>query len=202
MKLGRLNVLWDDNDITIDGSTDLSTSEDVKARYEATGWHVTSCDGHDFADIRRALDEAEADERPSLIACKTIIGKGAPNKQGTSSTHGSPLGDEEVSAARDVLGWNHKPFEVPEDILSDWRGTAKSGAEARKTWADRLSGHEQRSEFERRMAGDLPAGFNLDSLYPVAHRRPAEGGHAQGQRDGARRRSTVSLPKPWAAVQT
>lgn len=83
--LGRMNVLWDDNNITIDGGTDLSTSEDIKARYRATGWHVVSCDGHDFADIARALDEAVADGRPSLVACKTVIGKGAPNKQGTSA---------------------------------------------------------------------------------------------------------------------
>ncbi len=87
--LGRLNVLWDDNRITIDGATDLSTSEDVAARYAATGWHVTACDGHDFADIERAIAEAKADPRPSLIACRTLIGKGAPNKQGTSATHGA-----------------------------------------------------------------------------------------------------------------
>ncbi len=100
LKLGRMNVLWDDNNITIDGSTDLSTSENIKARYEATGWHVVECDGHDFADIRRALDEAVESERPSLVACKTVIGKGAPNKQGTSATHGAPLGSDEASAAR------------------------------------------------------------------------------------------------------
>src|SRR5690606_39832924 len=92
LKLGRLNVLWDDNRITIDGSTALSTSEDVKARYIATGWHVTECDGHDYADIRRALAEAAADERPSLVACRTVIGKGAPNKAGTSKVHGAALG--------------------------------------------------------------------------------------------------------------
>ena len=87
--LGRLNVLWDDNRITIDGATDLSTSEDIKARYAAAGWHVTECDGHDFADIERALAEAKADPRPSLVACRTLIGKGAPNKQGTSGVHGA-----------------------------------------------------------------------------------------------------------------
>ena len=163
LKLGRMNVLWDDNQITIDGSTDLSTSEDIKARYEATGWHVTSCDGHDFADIRRALDEAQADERPSLIACRTVIGKGAPNKQGTSATHGAPLGDEEISAAREVLGWDHKPFEIPERVLSDWRGTAGNGQSAHKSWKDRLSGDGRRADFERRMSGDLPSGFSLDT---------------------------------------
>jgi len=162
LKLGRMNVLWDDNQITIDGSTDLSTSENIKARYEATGWHVATCDGHDFDDIRRALDEALANERPSLIACRTVIGKGAPNKQGTSATHGAPLGDDEISAARDVLNWEAKPFEIPEEVLSDWRGTADAGARAHGEWLDRLSAHSQRTEFERRMAGDLPENFSLD----------------------------------------
>jgi transketolase len=162
LKLGRMNVLWDDNQITIDGSTDLSTSENIKARYEATGWHVATCDGHDFDDIRRALDEALANERPSLIACRTVIGKGAPNKQGTSATHGAPLGDDEISAARDVLGWEAKPFEIPQEVLSDWRGTADAGARAHGEWLDRLSAHSQRREFERRMAGDLPENFSLD----------------------------------------
>jgi transketolase len=158
LKLGRMIVLWDDNNITIDGTTDLSTSEDIKARYEATGWHVVGCDGHDFADIRRALDEALADDRPSLVACKTVIGKGAPNKQGTSATHGAPLGDEEVAAAREVLGWDAPPFEVPEQVLSDWRGTRERGAKLRAEWHGRLVDHDQRAEFERRMAGDLPHG--------------------------------------------
>ncbi|WP_100260995.1 transketolase [Qipengyuania seohaensis] len=163
LKLGRMNVLWDDNNITIDGSTDLSTSEDIKARYEATGWHVTSCDGHDFDDIRRALNEAQADDRPSLIACKTIIGKGAPTKQGTSATHGAPLGDEEISAAREVLGWDAKPFEIPEQVYADWRAKNADHAKARDEWQDRLNASGQRKEFERRMAGDLPESFSLDN---------------------------------------
>ena len=162
LKLGRLNVLWDDNRITIDGSTDLSTSEDIPARFAATGWHVVSCDGHDFADIRRALDEAISDERPSLIACNTVIGKGAPTKQGTSATHGAPLGDEEIAAAREGLAWDAAPFEVPDQVLSDWRAGAGRGAEAHKAWSERLSNHGERAEFERRMAGDLPDGFSLD----------------------------------------
>ena len=162
LKLGRLTVFWDDNNITIDGTTDLSTSENIKARYEATGWHVVSCDGHDFDDIRRAIDEAVADERPSLIACKTVIGKGAPNKQGTSATHGAPLGDDEITAARGVLGWESAPFEIPEEVLSDWRGTADDGARAHSEWQMRLDGYAQKAEFQRRMAGDLPKDFSLD----------------------------------------
>src|SRR3546814_729678 len=117
LKLGRLNVLWDNNKITIDGSTDLSTSEDVLARYRASGWHTVSCDGHDFADIRRAIDEALADPRPSLIDCHTIIGYGAPNKQGTAATHGAALGHDEVAAARDELSWEHDPFDLPGDVV-------------------------------------------------------------------------------------
>ena len=163
LKLGRMNVLWDDNNITIDGTTDLSTSEDIKARYEATGWHVVSCDGHDFDDIRRALDEAMADERPSLVACKTVIGKGSPNKQGTSATHGAPLGDDEIAAVREALGWEAAPFEIPEQVLSDWRGTAERGSAARAEWRNRLEAHGDKAEFERRMAGDLPESFSLDN---------------------------------------
>ena len=161
LKLGRMVVLWDDNNITIDGTTDLSTSEDIKARYEATGWHVVSCDGHDFDDIRRAIDEAVADQRPSLVACKTIIGKGSPNKQGTSATHGAPLGEDEISAARNVLGWDARPFEVPEQVLSDWRGAGERSAAMHSEWDVRLSNSSEKAEFERRMAGELPASFNL-----------------------------------------
>ena len=156
--LGRLNVLWDDNGITIDGGTELSTSEDIPARYRASGWHVVSCDGHDFDDIRKALSEAEADPRPSLIACKTVIGYGAPTKQGTSATHGAPLGDEEIAGTRDALGWEHKPFIIPEDILTSWRQLGAKGAAARSDWEGRLNGHAQAAEFKRRMAGELPDG--------------------------------------------
>lgn len=160
--LGHLNVLWDDNRITIDGATDLSTSEDIKARYTATGWHVTECDGHDFADIERALQEAKADPRPSLIACRTVIGKGAPNKQGTSATHGAALGPAEVAAARETLGWSAEPFVIPDEILADWHMAGEPGRRAHGTWAGRLESSSHKAEFERRMAGHLPEGFSLD----------------------------------------
>ena len=156
LHLGRLVVLWDDNNITIDGSADLSTSEDIKARYEATGWHVVSCDGHDFSDIERAIEEAKADGRPSLVACKTVIGKGAPTKQGTSATHGAPLGADEIAGAREALGWTAEPFNVPADILTDWRATGARGSEAHRAWESRVAGSPHKAEFERRMAGDLP----------------------------------------------
>ena len=154
--LGKLKVLWDDNSITIDGKTSLSTSEDIPARYRAAGWDVFACDGHDFADIERALGEAAASDKPCLVACKTVIGKGAPNKQGGSGVHGSPLGADEIAAAREVLGWSAAPFEIPADILADWRSLGERGAEARKAWEVRQAAHPQAGEFTRRMAGELP----------------------------------------------
>ncbi len=155
--LGRLNVLWDDNHITIDGDTSLSTSEDIFARYAATGWHTVACDGHDYADIARALAEAKADPRPSLVACKTVIGKGAPNKQGGHNVHGAPLGAEEIAAAREYLGWTAPAFEVPAEILADWRSLGAKGAAARTEWEARHAADPQAAEFSRRMAGALPA---------------------------------------------
>jgi transketolase len=180
--LGRMIVLWDDNKITIDGAVNLSSSEDVKARYAATGWHVESCDGHDFADIARAIEAAKADPRPSLISCRTVIGKGAPSKQGTSATHGSPLGAEEVSAARQALGWNAEPFVIPEDVLGAWRASGGRGAAERAAWEARLASHAQAAEFTRRMIGELPndTGMRayLDGLFAnppkVASRKSSE----------------------------
>ena len=155
LRLGRLNVLWDDNRITIDGSTELSTCEDIPARYAASGWHVTECDGHDFDAIAKALENAASDPRPSLVRCKTVIGKGAPNKQGTSATHGAALGAEEVAAARETLGWSHAAFEVPADIADAWRAAGKRGGEDHAVWKGRLANHSQAADFQRRMAGDF-----------------------------------------------
>ena len=160
--LGRLNVFWDDNRITIDGATDLSTSEDIPARYAAYGWHVARCDGHDFAEIRRAIEEALADPRPSLIACRTIIGWGAPNKQGTSATHGAALGDEEVAAARKQLVWDSEPFEIPSEIAAAWRKAGGRTVGEHEQWRARLAASPQREEFVRRMEGRLPAGTGID----------------------------------------
>ncbi|MBO0749162.1 MAG: transketolase [Porphyrobacter sp.] len=156
LKLGRMIVLWDDNHITIDGSTDLSTSEDIRARYAATGWHVVSCNGHNVNDVARAIDEALADPRPSLVACKTVIGKGAPNKQGTSATHGSALGEAEVAAARETLGWSYPAFEIPADLYADWNATGERGKTLRAEWEARLKANDRAAEFTARMAGELP----------------------------------------------
>lgn len=160
--LGRLIVLWDDNRITIDGAVDLSSSEDVLARYDATGWHTVACDGHDADDVARAIEAAIADPRPSLIACRTIIGYGAPNKQGTSATHGSPLGAEEVAAARTTLGWNDAPFVVPEPVREAWAASTARGREARTAWSERCAADPAGHELLRRMRGELPQGFSLD----------------------------------------
>lgn len=158
LQLGRMTVLWDDNKITIDGATDLSTSEDIAARYVATGWHVESCDGHDPADIRRAIDAALADPRPSLIACRTIIGFGAPNKQGTSVTHGAPLGADEIAAARKELGWIAEPFEIPADVAAAWADFANIGKKHHSLWKIRLANSDKQDEFSARIAGDFTPG--------------------------------------------
>ncbi len=180
--LGRLIVFWDDNRITIDGSTDLSTSEDVEARYAAYGWHSVRCDGHDFDDVRRAIEAALADPRPSLIACRTIIGKGAPNKQGSSATHGAALGADEVAAAREELGWESEPFAIPDEILSAWRAVGRRAAAVHQAWRARLDGSPQRDEFIRRMEGRLPDDLGLgawldrlvDAPQTVATRKASE----------------------------
>ena len=193
LKLGRLNVLWDDNRITIDGATDLSTSEDIKARYIATGWHVTECDGHDFADIERALQEAKADPRPSLVACRTVIGKGAPNKQGTSGVHGAALGGAEVAAAREALGWSHEPFVIPSEIMADWHMAAEPGRAAHGAWAGRLEGSVHKAAFERQMA-------SIADLVPAAIEGHIRGLAAAPQKIATRKASEIALGPLTAAI--
>jgi len=151
LKLGRLIVLWDDNRITIDGSTDLSRNEDVIARFAAAQWHTVECDGLDSAKVSKAIEAALADPRPSLIRCKTIIGYGAPNKQGTEATHGAALGADEVAAARKELGWDSPPFEIPDNVLSAWRDSGKRGEADRREWNRRLSESVKKDEFLARL---------------------------------------------------
>ena len=156
LKLGRLNVLWDDNRITIDGPVSLSSDEDQGKRFEAAGWHVLACDGHNPEDVARALTEARDDPRPSLIACRTTIGYGAPKKAGTSGSHGSPLGAEEIAGARLFHDWAHEPFHVPDDVLAAWREAgARSKGEA-EAWDARLAAHPEREAFENRAANEPP----------------------------------------------
>jgi len=153
LKLGRLIVLWDDNRITIDGSTDLSRSEDVLARHAASGWQTLECDGLDAGKVGQAIEKASADERPTLIRCKTIIGYGAPNKQGTAGSHGSALGKDEVELARKELGLSSEEFTVPDDVLKAWRTAGARGASDREAWLKRLAAHPKRAEFEQQLAG-------------------------------------------------
>ena len=155
LKLGRLIVLWDDNRITIDGSTDLSRSEDIAARHAAMGWHTVECDGMDGGKVSKAIEEAIADARPSLIRCKTIIGYGAPNKQGTAATHGAALGADEVAAARKELGWDSPPFDIPADVAAGWRKAGQRSAAEHGAWKQRLASSDKRAEFEARMKGDI-----------------------------------------------
>jgi transketolase len=181
LRLSKLVVLWDDNKITIDGSTDLSRKEDVLARYEAMGWHTIECDGLDSGKVSKAIDEALADTRPSLIRCKTIIGYGAPNKQGTAATHGAALGADEVAAARKELGWDLPPFEIPDDVAKSWREAGARSGMARAEWQKRLEASGKAGEFLDRMAGKLDHGWlqpYLDTLIAnppkVAPRKASE----------------------------
>ncbi|MGZ3342406.1 MAG: transketolase family protein, partial [Reyranella sp.] len=157
--LGRLIVLFDDNGISIDGPTSLSTSEDHKKRFAAAGWHVQAVDGVDPEAVTRAIRRARnVADKPSLIACKTVIGYGAPTKAGTAATHGSPLGKDEVLGARQKLGWNYPPFDIPEPIFSAWRKVGARGKSARRKWTQRHAAmaDADRAEFDRRLKGDLP----------------------------------------------
>ncbi len=156
--LDRLTVLYDDNHISIDGDTALAFSDDARARFEASGWVTTAIDGHDPDAIAAALDDAQASSRPSLIACRTTIGFGAPTKAGTAGAHGAPLGADEIAGAREALGWPHAPFELPEPIVAAWRAAGARGAAAHTAWRDRLAACEPalRAEFERVAAGRLP----------------------------------------------
>ncbi|NTU76650.1 MAG: transketolase [Alphaproteobacteria bacterium] len=186
MKLGRLVVFYDDNKISIDGPTSLSFTEDVPARFRAYGWHVQEIDGHDPAAIAKATEAALAmADKPSLIACRTMIGFGAPNKQNTSGCHGSPLGATEVAAARQQLGWDYPPFVVPDDVLSAWRVAGQRGAEARKAWEKRLASSSQKNEFVRTMQGDAPQELEATILQfkkKIAAETPK---HATRQSSGA-----------------
>ncbi|MGI4876119.1 MAG: transketolase family protein, partial [Janthinobacterium lividum] len=156
--LGRLIVLWDDNRISIDGPTILSTSEDTAKRFDAAGWHVLACDGMDFDAVDAALTAARADPRATLIACRTTIGFGAPTKAGTSGSHGAALGAKEVAGAREALGWTAEPFVVPDDILAVWRKAGNRGRAERDAWDARLASADDavRAGFVRRLGGTPP----------------------------------------------
>ncbi len=157
-QLRKLTVLWDDNGISIDGKVLLSDITDQKRRFEASGWAVFECDGHDPADIDRALTAAKAADQPSLVACKTHIGFGSPKKQDTSGAHGSPLGDDEIAKVREIYGWSHPPFKIPNDVTAQWAEIGKRGSAERYQWEARLGmlPDARRAEFERVMANEPP----------------------------------------------
>ena len=159
LKLSNLIVLWDDNGITIDGKVGIADRTDQLARFAASGWNTTRVDGHNHAEIANAIAAAQSSDLPTLIACKTIIGFGAPNKQGTNGVHGSPLGPDEIKLARETLGWSYAPFEVPSDILNAWRAAGSLGTSARKEWEGRLAASPKKDEFSRIMSGALPENF-------------------------------------------
>jgi transketolase len=157
-QLSKLTVLWDDNAITIDGAVSLSDATDQKARFKAAGWAVKVIDGHDMKAIKSALQWATRQDRPTLIACKTKIGRGAATMEGSHKTHGAALGAAEVAATRLGLAWTHAPFELPEAIDKAWKKVGRRGAKERKAWEARLKASSQAADFTRAMKGDLPAG--------------------------------------------
>ena len=162
LKLGRLNVVWDDNGISIDGSTEKAFTEDTAKRFEAAGWQVLACDGHDVAALDAAMTRAKAEtERPTLIASRTLIGLGSPNRGGTAKSHGAPLGPEERVLAREALELTGGDFHVPEELLAEWRAAGARGGAARAAWRGRMDAMDpaDRAEFDRRIAGALPEGF-------------------------------------------
>ena len=158
LKLNKLILLFDDNQISIDGQTSIAVSDDQQRRFDAVGWHTQAIDGHDPEAIAEAIDNAKKEARPSMVACRTVIGYGAPNKQGSESTHGAPLGDEEIAATRKKLNWQHDPFVIPETVSNAWKSAGMRCQKELESWRLRLNklDGKTRDQFKRRMAGDLP----------------------------------------------
>ncbi|WP_026381400.1 transketolase [Afifella pfennigii] len=196
LQLSRLIVIFDDNGITIDGDIALADSTDQVARVEASGWNALRIDGHDPDQIDRALAEARQSDRPTLIAARTTIGYGAPNKAGTAAAHGSPLGEKEIEAARQKLDWEHEPFAIPENVRDAWRIAGLRSRPQRKAWQERFEAMdaERRGDFERRMAGDLPA--ELERAFAELKSRLA----AEPQNIASRKASELTLEAITPAV--
>ncbi len=195
--LGKMIVLYDDNDITIDGPTSVSFSENIPARFEAMGWHVQSCDGHDGAALDRAITAAKAEAaKPSLIAMKTVIGFGSPNKAGSYSVHGSPLGKDEAALTREAIGWAHDAFVIPDDLAGQWRDIGSRGAKDRQAWEARLAAKaaDVQGEFNRRLSGDLPA------AYDAAVKAARDALFAEPKKAATRKASQMALEPLTAAL--
>jgi transketolase len=175
-KLNKLIVLFDDNGISIDGSVDLTDSVDQVKRFEAAGWTATRVDGHDPQAVAAAIGHAQRSDRPSLIACRTTIGFGAPTKAGSEKAHGSPLGPEEIAGARAKLGWTSPAFEVPNDVREAWRAAGQRSKPTRAAWDKRLGAlaADKRTEFERRIRGDLPKEGLAAAVRTVKEKRIAD----------------------------
>ncbi len=193
-RLNKLTVLWDDNEITIDGKVSLSDAVDQKTRFKAAGWAVKAVDGHDMKAIKSALQWATRQDKPTLIACRTKIGRGAATMEGSHKTHGAALGAAEIAATRLGLAWDHDPFEMPETILSAWRKVGRRGAKDRKKWEARLAASPQAADFTRAMKGDLPEGA-FDALNAkmaeLVETRPAQ---------ATRQSSGAALDELFAAI--
>jgi len=156
LRLSKLIVLFDDNGITIDGPTSLAVSDNQLMRFEASGWATMAIDGHDPAQIRRALQAAHAQSKPTLIACKTVIANGAPTKAGTAAAHGAPLGAEEIAATRQALHWSAVPFELPDDVARAWREAGRRHSARRKAWEAHAESSPQKADFDHWLSGVLP----------------------------------------------
>ncbi len=194
LKLSKLTVLWDDNEITIDGKVSLSDTTDQKARFKAAGWAVKAVDGHDHKAIRSALQWATRQDRPTLIACRTRIGKGAATMEGSHKTHGAALGATEIAATREALNWPYAPFDLPEDLEKAWKRVGRRGARPRKAWEARLAASSQAADFTRAMTGDLPAGAfdRLDAaIADLVQAQPAQ---------ATRQASGAALGQVFAAI--
>jgi transketolase len=197
LKLGRLIAFWDNNSISIDGPTSLAVSDDEIKRFRASGWHVLEIDGHDTDAIRAAIVAARSViDKPTMIACRTIIGFGFPTIAGTQKAHSDAPGEEEIAGARELLGWASPPFVVPVHLLSAWRAIGSKGARARAAWSDRLGNVPTalRQEFARRNEGRLPE--NWKAAIAAARRKFISAGNESATRQA----SGVVLDHLFAAI--
>ena len=193
-QLNKLTVLWDDNEITIDGKVGLSDATDQKARFKAAGWAVKAIDGHDLDAIKAALKWATRQDKPTLIACKTKIGRGAATMEGSHKTHGAALGATEIEATRKALGWTAAPFEIPAEIADAWHKVGRRGAKDRKKWEARLAASDRAADFTRAMKGDLPqAAFDAlnAKIAELIETKPAQ---------ATRQSSGAALDQVFAAI--
>ena len=184
LKLNNLIVLWDDNLICIDGPTSMTVNDDQCARFASLGWNTQAIDGHDAAAIRDALTKAQTSDKPTLIACRTTIAKGAPTKAGKNSSHGSPLGAEEIAGARTAWLWDHEPFHVPEDVLGAWRDAAAARAEEYTKWEKRFSASPHNHAFSLRIASDLGSAWTnavTEFKKQLAEKNPKEATRVSSQ---------------------